>query len=124
MHPLLCRGPETAAAHADFMRFWNCARSSASSTCRASSATRAGPSSRENGRSGHSLRTASFTNTLAMGPRLAESALVQVDRNADASASVTEMAEELPPLPPVTETDQLRPLPATSARTADVPGDA
>src|SRR3979409_2582640 len=60
---------------------WNEARSSVSSIPEARCASSAGASARENGRSPHTLRTASLTNTLAIGPMLAASALAHADRN-------------------------------------------
>src|ERR1044071_2572584 len=77
------------------------------------------PSARENGRSPQIWRTASRTNTLAIGPTLAPSARVHADRNvelagSDAPASelgrVAPAAEPAPVVEPGPGTDQVSPV--------------
>src|SRR5262249_14312601 len=94
---------------------WKIARSSLSSMLAARWASSAGPSARENGRSPHTLRTASLTNTLAIGPTLAASALVHADRNVELAESVTPTSELPTPDPdPEPLPDQLSPVLAIS----------
>src|SRR4029077_4654946 len=67
----------------------NSARSSTSSIPAASCAISATPSARENGRSPQIRRTASLTNTLAIGPTLAPSARGHADSNVELAGSDT-----------------------------------
>src|SRR5882672_9111009 len=122
---------------------WKLARSSLSSIPAARWASSAGPSVRVNGRSPHTLRTASLTNTLAIGPMLAASALVHADRNVELAESTTPTSEVPTPEPepvvaPVQDspvfsstgrdasTIEIRPLPVlptASVINTDEPGD-
>src|SRR3954469_5393977 len=81
----------------------------------ASSAIRASALSLEKGRSGQILRTASLTNSFAIGPTLLARVFVQTVSSAELAASATATSEPDAAVELLPKPDQLSPLLAPSA---------